>query len=195
MSNHEKPSQHESIKMAQWTAGNTEAFTSEQLRPYGVLLVTILGTLFGDVPVQGSTRTEKKYKLICKGLPDDHNVIVVGAVCNRRFLAKVLGGTTTREWPGKQVWIYHDPTCEHVGETVGGIRFAWGEQYSGQMEKRRKSQPKPPQPPKPTPVTNGTKARASQTEPLPPQPAPPEASDEDEPIDESEPPLDVNPAG
>ena len=30
--------QHEAIKMANWTAGNTEAFTAEQLRPYGALL-------------------------------------------------------------------------------------------------------------------------------------------------------------
>lgn len=145
-------SQHETIKMAAWNAGNTEAFTSEQLRPYGVLLVTIVGTAYGPVPKQGTTATEDRHKLYCRGLPEGHTTLVVGAVCNRRFLARVLGGTSTKDWPGRQIWIYHDPTAEYGGDTVGGIRFAWGDEYSGQMEKRRKNQPRPPRPPKPTPI-------------------------------------------
>jgi hypothetical protein len=169
---------HQPIKMASWTAGNTDAFTAEQLRPYGVLLVTITGTSFGPVPCQGSTKTENKHKLYCKGLPEDHSTLVVGAVCNRRFLARVLGGTSTKDWPGKQIWIYHDPTAEYGGETVGGIRFAWGDEYSGQLEKRRKNQPRPPRPPKPTPIPSRTsQPRQAPPAPPPPDDPPPEAYD------------------
>lgn len=136
---------HQAIKASDWTAGRSPFFGAAQLEPYGALLVTIESTSIGESPEGGGAVPVIHFRGWAKP-------IICSARCNRLFLQQLFGGTTTREWPGKQVWIYYDPTAMYGGETRGGIRFAWGERYSGQLERRRKGQPKPPRPTKPTPI-------------------------------------------
>lgn len=149
---------HEVISAAEFTkgGGKNPHFGAAQLEQYGCLLVTIDAVGTGKLSRAGSSKEDPCKDLHCHTQNGNKlDPIAVTARCNRVFLFHILGGTSTKDWPGRQIWIYHDPTAEYGGKTVGGIRFAWGDEYSGQLEKRRDSQPTPPRPPKPTPIPNG----------------------------------------
>jgi hypothetical protein len=48
--------------------------------------------------------------------------LVLRTSANRRALVKMFGADT-REWRGKTVYLYHDPSVKFGGKNVGGIRI------------------------------------------------------------------------
>jgi hypothetical protein len=126
------------IKVSDFVASDSPFLCKEQIQPYGVIRAVVERVTVEQVPLPGSSKREPKFVLWLKGWKKG---VVVGARRNRKFLAKLFGGVDCSGWPGKPVWLYYDPSAKFGAQTVGGIRFAWGSEYSGDVA-----------PPKPTPA-------------------------------------------
>lgn len=131
-------SRTDSVKVSDFVASDSPFLCKEQIQPYGVIRATVERVSVEQVPLPGSSKREPKFVLWLKGWKKG---VVVGARRNRKFLAKLFGGVDTSSWKGRPVWLYFDPSAKFGAQTVGGIRFAWGHEYSGDVA-----------PPKPTPA-------------------------------------------
>lgn len=126
------------MKMSEFIATDSEFLCKEQIAPYGAVKAIIERADWGDVAKPGTSKKERRRVLHFKGWKKG---LVMGAACNRKFLAKVYPATDTADWAGKPIYLYVDPTATYGGQQVGGIRLALGDAYSGAIP-----------PPKPCPV-------------------------------------------
>lgn len=80
-----------------------------------------------EVPTPGSSKKDKKNVLFFVGTPKG---LVLNAR-NTKFLIRVLGGRDTSAWKGKTITLFIDKSVRYAGVAVGGFRFAFGDQFSG----------------------------------------------------------------
>jgi hypothetical protein len=83
-----------------------------------------------EVQMPGSSKTEPRYVIWIRGWKKR---VVVGSRRSRKWLTALLGGTDTSAWKGQSIWIYYDPTVRFGKTVTGGIRFARGTSYSGDV--------------------------------------------------------------
>ena len=107
-------------------------------------VVVIIDRVEGDheVPIPNSSKTAKKKVMFFRGKK-------LGLVINaghRKFLKRLFGGNDTREWRGRKLLLYVEPSATYRGQTVGGIRMAIGAEWSGD-EPLGKGPPKDAEPP------------------------------------------------
>lgn len=126
------------VNVSDFVASDSPYLSKEQITPYGVVRGVIERVSRDEVPKPGTSTKEPRYVVWFAGWKKG---LVVGARCNRKFLAALCGGTKCSSWRGQAVWLYVDPTATYAGQRVGGVRLAWGEKYSGSVP-----------PPKPTPT-------------------------------------------
>jgi hypothetical protein len=125
--------------VADFVASDSPFLCKEQIAPYGVVRGIVERVSRESVPVAGTGRSEPRFVIWFRGWKKG---MVVGSRRNRKFLAELWGGTNCSAWAGRAIWLYVDPGATFAGKRVGGIRFAWGERYSGETVG----------PPKPTPT-------------------------------------------
>jgi hypothetical protein len=158
------------IRVSDFVASDSPYLCKEQIKPYGAMRAVVERVTQEGVPVPGSSKREPKYVVWFKGWKKG---VVVGSRGNRKFLADVFGGTDCAAWTGKPIWLYYDPTPTYAGKVVGGIRFAWGDRYSGGVA-----------PPHPTPTDAATSSPGLDPSDVPVPPA------DDSPSITTEPALD-----
>jgi hypothetical protein len=115
------------MKVTELLISDSPFLCKEFLIP-GPVKLTIDKVLGGQlVPKPGSSQKEKRNVMTFRGTDKG---LVLNAT-NRKWMVRVLGGRDTREWAGKELVLYFDPTPRNPDGSNGGIRIAYGEQYSG----------------------------------------------------------------
>ncbi len=175
------------MKMSEFMTSDSPYMSKETI--WGTPVLVTIDRVEGnhDVPIPNSSKTSKKKVMFFEGKK-------LGLCINaghRKFLRRLLGGKDTREWKGRHVLLYVEPTATYKGDEVGGIRMAIrtdrGIEWSG-SEPRGKGPPAGAQVPRldaheqaaaPPPAAEQSRPTGAQVGP--PQDEPPPPPDERQP--------------
>jgi hypothetical protein len=160
------------MKMSEFMTGDSPYLCKEML--WDTPIIVTIDRVEGnhDVPIPESSRTQRKKVIFFGGKK-------LGLVLNtghRKFLKRMFGGNDTRQWKGRKVMLYVDPTAKFKGKKVGGIRMAIGNECSGTEQNG------PPRGANPPPLSAPAETADESTGAVAPADEPPmrETGDDDE---------------
>lgn len=133
----------ENIPISEFVASAGAYIVKEQIAPYGAIRAVVERVTHEDMHNPKTHKTNKNFVIWFRGWKK--GVVITARVANRVWLSKLWGVTNTKDMVGKPIWVYVDPTVTFGKERVGGLRFAWGDKYSGSVP-----------PPIPTPADEST---------------------------------------
>lgn len=119
----------EDVTVSEFVASKGDFLVQEQIIPYGAVKGVVERVTEQEARNPNTKKMDKVFVLWFKGWKK--GLIVSARKAGRAWLSRLWGGTKTKEWVGKAVWVYVDPSVKFGSQKVGGFRFAWGNQYSG----------------------------------------------------------------
>ena len=117
------------ITISEFTASKGDFLVQEQIIPYGAVKGVVERVTKQEARNPSTKKMDKVFVLWFKGWKK--GLIVSARKAGRAWLSRLWGGVKTKDWIGKAVWVYVDPSVTFGTKRVGGFRFAWGDQYSG----------------------------------------------------------------